>query len=192
MANIDTPQNILMYYRIIPSPYGTIGIVYRKKKSDAKIIQIVLPEHGISMKKRIVVMFPHVLSGSSRIIDEVGKKITQFLTGTPVTFSLHNLDLSQLYHFQKKVLLVERKIPYGWVSTYGRLAHKLGRPGAARAVGQALARNPFPLIIPCHRTIKSDNSLGGFRGGKILKRKLLEREGVRFDKRGYVVIKKVW
>jgi methylated-DNA-[protein]-cysteine S-methyltransferase len=191
-ANIDVPQNIGMYYTIIPSPCGTIGFVYKKKKSDAEIIRVLLPHHDMSMRAHIAAMFPHVQSYRSRVIDDLCKKIKQFLTGTPIIFSLQHLDFSQLYAFQKKVLLLERKIPYGRVSTYGRLAHKLGRPGAARAVGQALARNPFPLIIPCHRTIKSDGSLGGFSGGIALKRWLLEREGIRFDERGYVVMKGVW
>ncbi len=107
-------------------------------------------------------------------------------------FPLNNIALERLYDFQKKVLLLERQIPYGQVSTYGKLAHKLGHPGAARAVGTALARNPFPIIIPCHRTIRSDGSLGGFGGGLKLKRQLLELEGVRFDKKGRVVMDKVW
>jgi methylated-DNA-[protein]-cysteine S-methyltransferase len=67
------------------------------------------------------------------------------------------------------------------VTTYGRLAARLGAPGAARAVGNALARNPFPLIIPCHRCVLEGGQLGGFRGGLEMKRALLEMEGVVFD-----------
>jgi methylated-DNA-[protein]-cysteine S-methyltransferase len=64
----------------------------------------------------------------------------------------------------------------------------LGCPRAARAVGTALANNPFPIIIPCHRTIRADGTPGGFGGGIMMKRNLLEMEGVRFDPRGRVIM----
>lgn len=87
---------------------------------------------------------------------------------------------------------MESKIPSGKVSTYSRIASKLGNSSAARAVGNALARNPFPLVIPCHRAIRSDGSLGGYAGGIDMKKKLLELEGIEFDYRGRVIIKNVW
>ena len=88
--------------------------------------------------------------------------------------------------FHRKVLRALTNIPRGKVSTYGALAGRTGAPGGARAAGQGCARNPFPLIFPCHRVIRSDGSLGGFGGGLKLKRALLEMEGVRFDKNGQV------
>lgn len=97
------------------------------------------------------------------------------------------LDVSAVSSFQYRVLKAEYAIPYGRVSTYGALAEKIGNPGAARAVGTALARNPFPIIIPCHRTIGADHSLGGFQGGIAMKRRLLELEGVRFRADGRVM-----
>jgi len=72
------------------------------------------------------------------------------------------------------------------VSTYGRIANHLGIPGGARAVGQALARNPFPIIIPCHRAIGAGGDLGGFQGGAAMKRALLELEGVELSSSGRV------
>ncbi|MEA3339092.1 MAG: MGMT family protein, partial [Chloroflexota bacterium] len=82
--------------------------------------------------------------------------------------------------------------PRGWVSTYGRIAKSLGNPRAARAVGNALARNPFPIIIPCHRTIRADGRLGGFRGGVEMKRALLEMEGVEVDDVGKALTDRVY
>jgi methylated-DNA-[protein]-cysteine S-methyltransferase len=102
-------------------------------------------------------------------------------------FPLDELDLTCLGRFQEKVLRMEHRIPYGKVSTYARLAEKVGTARAARAVGNALARNPFPLIIPCHRAVKSDGSPGGFQGGTALKRSLLEMEGVMFDSAGRIL-----
>ncbi len=90
------------------------------------------------------------------------------------------VDLSLVGPFERRVLEELRRIPRGQVRTYREVARALGFPGAARAVGQACARNPLPLIIPCHRVVRSDGRLGGYslRGGVPLKRRLLLREGV--------------
>lgn len=174
------------------SKFGEIGIVWKSENRTAKIIRVLLPKPGDRMKQVIKKIYPDIILSRVSIIDNICSRFQQYFKGEPICFPLDNIALEQLYDFQKKVLLLERQIPYGQVSTYGSLAHKLGHPGAARAVGTALARNPFPIIIPCHRTIRSDGSLGGFGGGLKLKRKLLELEGVRFDKKGRVVMDKVW
>lgn len=90
------------------------------------------------------------------------------------------LDLDRFTPFQVTVLQAARRIPSGSVSTYGQIAQTIGRPKASRAVGQALGRNPVPIVIPCHRVIASDGSLGGYSGGGGLqsKRLLLDLEGV--------------
>lgn len=85
--------------------------------------------------------------------------------------------------FQRRVWAATRAIPYGEVRGYGWIAAHIGAPGAARAVGQALARNPLPLLIPCHRVVAAGGKLGGFTGGLPLKRKLLQLEGA-LDRRG--------
>jgi methylated-DNA-[protein]-cysteine S-methyltransferase len=89
------------------------------------------------------------------------------------------MDWSSLTPFEQKVLRAAARIPYGSVATYGGLARKIGSPRSARAVGNALGRNPFPLIIPCHRIIKGDGSIGGFSAanGIKLKRMILFLEG---------------
>jgi methylated-DNA-[protein]-cysteine S-methyltransferase len=132
---------------------------------------------------------PH---GDCRKVTALAKRIRQFLGGSRVCLTLTSCDLSGLGRFQKRVLLLEKRIPRGSVSTYKILAQKLGMPNHARAVGRALAKNPFPVIIPCHRIIKADRSLGGYAGGVNMKRRLLEMEGVRFDRCGRAVVKKFW
>ncbi len=79
------------------------------------------------------------------------------------------------------MLQAEYGIPRGWVSTYGRIARELGVVGGGRAVGNALASNPFPLLIPCHRAVRSTGALGGYQGGLEMKKALLEMEGVVFN-----------
>jgi methylated-DNA-[protein]-cysteine S-methyltransferase len=89
------------------------------------------------------------------------------------------LDLSGLSPFHRRVLQATRRIPYGRTATYRDLARRVGRPRAARAVGQAMARNPVPLVIPCHRVVAAGGGLGGFSGGLDLKRRLLALEDAR-------------
>ncbi len=86
------------------------------------------------------------------------------------------LDLSNFTPFQRKVLEAVKTIPYGEVRTYKWVAERMGNPGAARAVGQALKKNPYSVIIPCHRVIRSNGRLGGYSGGIQKKKRLLKKE----------------
>jgi len=88
------------------------------------------------------------------------------------------IDLSCVSRFQLKVLKELQKVPRGEVRTYSWLAKKVGCPLGARAVGNAMARNPVPFLVPCHRVVPSSGGTGNFGLGKPLKRKLLRREGV--------------
>ena len=159
---------------------------------DIKLVRILISKSSKRTYSMITSYFPHAAKGNSSKLSVLCNDINAFLDGRPVGFSLKYLDQSYFKDFQRRVILLERKIPRGKVSTYGRLALKLGCPRAARGVGQALANNPFPIIIPCHRTIRSDGSLGGYIGGLSMKRKLLELEGIKFDHRGRVITKKFW
>lgn len=78
--------------------------------------------------------------------------------------------------FQRRVWQELRRIPVGTTSSYGEVARRIGKPGSARAVARACATNPLPLAVPCHRVVRSDGALGGYRGGVERKRALLERE----------------
>jgi methylated-DNA-[protein]-cysteine S-methyltransferase len=88
------------------------------------------------------------------------------------------LDTFHPSPFQRKVLLATSRIPRGSTTTYAALAAQVGSPRASRAVGHALATNPLPWLIPCHRVLRSNGHLGGYRFGLDLKRALLEQEGV--------------
>ncbi|MEA2584044.1 MAG: methylated-DNA-[protein]-cysteine S-methyltransferase, partial [Thermomicrobiales bacterium] len=80
--------------------------------------------------------------------------------------------------FTRSVLTATAEVPYGRLSTYRDIAQQVGRPSATRAVGNALGRNPIPVIVPCHRIVRSDASLGGYTGGLEIKERLLSLEGV--------------
>ncbi len=87
------------------------------------------------------------------------------------------LKLDAVSDFTKIVLSAVQEVEWGATITYGQLAAKIGRPSAVRAVASALGRNPYPFIIPCHRVIASDGSIGGYAWGRELKRALLAHEG---------------
>lgn len=132
-------------------------------------------------------LYTNVQTSSCREIDATARRIKGFLEGEKIKFSLDIIDLSLCSQFQKSVLHAEHQIPWGMVSTYGLIAKYLGKSRGARAVGNALATNPFPIIIPCHRAIRSDRHLGGFQGGIAMKRALLENEGIVFDEKELVI-----
>ena len=86
------------------------------------------------------------------------------------------LDAGELTELQKSVYSATVKIPYGKLSSYKKIAQAINRPNAYRFVGATLAKNPFPILIPCHRVIRSNNTIGQFAGGKNLKIKMIELE----------------
>ena len=102
-------------------------------------------------------------------------RLEGYLDGHRVAFD-DVLDLSGTTPFQGKVWRLTKLIPYGETRSYAWVAQKIGRPSAVRAVGQALANNPWPIIVPCHRVVNNDGRLGGYSGGVAMKRNLLKLE----------------
>jgi len=106
----------------------------------------------------------------------LGDMLRAYGAGEPVDPALWPLVMGRGTSFQRRVWQEARRIPRGTVLTYGALALRLGMPGGARAVGGALHRNPWPLLVPCHRVVASDGP-GGFAPGLALKRRLWDLEG---------------
>ncbi|MEA3416677.1 MAG: methylated-DNA--[protein]-cysteine S-methyltransferase [Thermodesulfobacteriota bacterium] len=175
-----------VFYQLIPSALGEIGMLWVQKNAGPLIMHIMLPQKNIPITKTISKNWPGALKQSHEKLKKLCLQIQNFLKGSPVSFSLEFIDITVCYDFQKKVLLETRQIPRGKAISYGRLADRILAPGAARAVGSALARNPFPLIIPCHRVIKSAGYLGNFSGGPEMKKFLLQMEGVPSNTRGKI------
>jgi methylated-DNA-[protein]-cysteine S-methyltransferase len=167
-------------YTLVPSQFGEVSVVWRRGTSDPRVIEILLPRR----KMRLAEMATRPSSHPS--IDRLCEAIQDYMEGRDVDLPISWLDLDTCSQFQRTVLMAEKTIPRGRVAAYSELAAHIERPRAARAVGTALARNPFPIIIPCHRTVRSDGSLGGFGGGLDMKRALLAMEGVAFDDWGRV------
>ena len=181
-----------LHYIMLPSEFGSFGVVWWEAEKGPKVRQILLPNHKALLEEVVQASYAGISSLTCATITELGERMQSFLEGEAVDFELDMMALERCSEFQRRVLQVELKIPRGWVSTYGRIARRLGAPGGARAVGGALASNPFPIVIPCHRALRSDGGLGGFQGGVEMKRALLAGEGVEFTRGGKVLMKRVY
>ncbi|THJ24097.1 MAG: methylated-DNA--[protein]-cysteine S-methyltransferase [Nitrospira sp. CG24E] len=159
---------------IFKSRWGWIGISERTKGIDALVLpkasrQAVLSELGLSEAKL-------VKNQKSSRLQKAQTQLASYLAGTRRSFDLP-LDISQGTMFQQKVWQVLRRISYGRLRSYRWVAIRVGGKQYARAVGNAVGANPIPIVIPCHRIVAHDASLGGFSGGLPTKRKLLTLEG---------------
>ena len=158
-----------MFYTVFSTPLGWMGLL----GSPAGLRQAVLPQPSSQAVQ-------HILSQTEAIPDDsffgdLPRRINKYLSGEPLIFN-EALDIRSATSFQQQVWQTLCKVPYGQTRSYHWLACEVGRPNAARAVGQALAANPLPIIVPCHRVITSQGKLGGFAGGLALKRHLLKLE----------------
>jgi methylated-DNA-[protein]-cysteine S-methyltransferase len=180
------------FYTTFSSSFNTFTIIWKEKKDTMLIHRIFLSDP--QYKSEIIAhnSFQNIKQKSSAVINLLGKKIQEFLNGKAQNFDQNLLDFCICSPIQKEVLEAEAKIPRGWVSTYKRIAITINHPKSARVVGNALAKNPFPIIIPCHRAIKSNGEIGGFQGGSAMKRKLLEFEGIKFADNGKVILDNIY
>ncbi|GAC1321612.1 MAG: methylated-DNA--[protein]-cysteine S-methyltransferase [Thermoleophilaceae bacterium] len=117
---------------------------------------------------------PRVLA-AKRPLDEARHQLDAYLSGRRAEFDL-DLDRSLIGPFARRVLDQTAQIPYGEVATYGQVAAAVGAPRAARATGNALAGNPIPIVIPCHRVVRGSGATGGYAGGSERKLTLLDLE----------------
>jgi methylated-DNA-[protein]-cysteine S-methyltransferase len=160
-------------YRLIETPLGPMALVSRGRR----LVGVVLPA---SDRRRLAGEVLRRWPGARRshgIMPRLTRQVADYFAGRAAKLTAP-LDLAGLTDFQRRVLRSCRSIPAGGAATYGQLARRAGQPRAARAVGQALAANPVPLVIPCHRVIAAGGALGGFSaaGGARLKAKLLDHE----------------
>ena len=136
------------YYLIIPSVFGAFSMLWRESGGKSKIFRIILSENQDSALKLIQNTFSTACQSSNPTILHLVDLMQGFLSGQSVKFDLNLLAFETCSNFQQRVLLAENSIPRGWVSTYGRIGKHIGVNRGARTVGNALACNPFPIIIP--------------------------------------------
>lgn len=172
---------------IKPTPFGPVVLIWSWLNGSPRILRIIISKPDLSAEDQLASNYSHYELSSCEELDGMAKSIKAFLEGKEIRFSLDILAMDSCSPFQKAVLHAEYEIPRGKVSTYKLIAQYLGKKNGARAVGNALARNPFPIVIPCHRAIRSDGCLGGFQGGITMKKTLLENEGITVDANGLVI-----
>ncbi len=151
---------------------GWVGILASAKG----LLRTTLPQRSVQEVHQLLGDDINYATWSPHRFKDLVKRLRIYFSGHKTAFP-DELDLSWATAFQREVWQITRLIPYGNTRSYSWVAEQIGRPGAARAVGQALAGNPLPIIIPCHRVLTSDGKLGGYSGGIEMKRYLLSLEG---------------
>ncbi len=161
-------------YTIFNTKWGYFGLAAEEKTLLGTILPLPNPKKAESL---ILKKYPNA-EYQKYLLKPLQKKITAYFQGRRTDFNSIPILLDGLKPFTISVLTACRNIPYSRTISYSKLAQKIHCPKAARAVGNALAQNPLPLIIPCHRVVRSDGSCGNFSaaGGKKLKKKLLKLE----------------
>lgn len=170
-------------YALFPTPLGHCGIAW----NEHALTCVNLPEQdALATRARMARRFPDCREGPPPpFVQEAIAAITALLEGHPPEprdLTHLPLDMEGVPPFHQRVYELARRIPPGATLTYGEVAQRLGEPGAARAVGQALGANPFAPVVPCHRVLGAQTGAGGFsaHGGLQTKLKMLEIEGARF------------
>ncbi len=163
-----------LYYTTFKSPVGEILVTRTEKGLNfitfpknkwQRFFSALKKDQNVDLKK------------DEKKFSSMKKNLKLYFAGRKVKFK-ESLDLTGGTPFQKRVWRAMLKIPYGQTRSYGWLARQVGGKNKARAVGAACGANSVPIIIPCHRVIREDGTLGGYGGGLSLKRKLLKMEGV--------------
>jgi methylated-DNA-[protein]-cysteine S-methyltransferase len=170
------------HYLIFETAAGFCGIAW----SDAGITRFQLPARRAEAAERLLLRrTPGAEPGvPPEEVAEAVAAVSRYFAGEETDFTRFRLDLGDQEPFFARIYAAARELGWGETTTYGTLAKRLGAgPEAARDVGQAMARNPVALIIPCHRVLAAGGKVGGFSapGGAATKRRMLELEGVRLD-----------
>jgi methylated-DNA-[protein]-cysteine S-methyltransferase len=178
------PRRERVWYTRIDSPLGELilaataaglrEIEFGWQTPDAEFVRRLRARRAEPVRlQRVEDADPAVRQVLQRTATELG----EYFGGQRARFDVP-LDWGAMAPFQRAVLEATADVPFGRVDTYAGIARRIGKPGATRAVGNALGRNPIPVIVPCHRVIRSDMTLGGYTGGLNIKEHLLAHEGV--------------
>jgi len=168
-----------MHYCLFDTDLGVCGVAW----SERGLARFQLPEadkRATERRLRLRAADSRAEAPPAQIAEAIAD-VQRYMAGERVDFSAIALDLAGVAPFYVEIYAAARRVGWGETATYGELARQAGAPGAARAVGQAMARNPVAVIIPCHRILASGNKVGGFSafGGTVSKQRLLGLEGVR-------------
>lgn len=155
---------------IFDTPIGPCGLAWRERG----LVGVYLPEmDAAATLARMRRRFPDLEEAPPPPdVEDARARILDLLAGKDADLSPIVLDLERTPDFERRIYDVARQIPPGRTLTYGEIAARIGEPGAAQAVGQAMGHNPWPIVVPCHRVVASGGKLGGFSAPGALKTKL--------------------
>jgi methylated-DNA-[protein]-cysteine S-methyltransferase len=158
--------------RRIDSPIGTLLLA----ATEDGLVRVAFEREGYDavLQELADRVSPRVLRAPARL-DAAAKEIDEYFAGARRHFDLP-LDRRLAHGFRREVLVELERIPYGGTRSYAQVARSAGRPTAVRAAGSACAANPLPIVVPCHRVVRTDGSVGAYRGGSDAKRLLLALE----------------
>ncbi|MDQ0426975.1 methylated-DNA--[protein]-cysteine S-methyltransferase [Cellulomonas iranensis] len=159
-------------YRVVDSPVGSLLVA----AGERGVLRVAfdVQGHDAALQEIAARVSPRVLAGGRRL-DPVLRELDEYFAGRRRTFDVP-VDLRLLTGFRREVVLSLPDVPYGATASYAQVAAATGRPAAVRAVGTACARNPVPLLLPCHRVVRSDGTPGRYAGGDAAKATLLALE----------------
>lgn len=172
VADAERDQLLDIAYRTVDTPVGSLLVA----ATERGLVRVAYAREGHELVLETLAqkVSPRILKAPGRL-DAVAREVDEYFAGRRHQFDLP-LDFSLSAGFRLSVLTHLRQIGYGSTESYAQVALAAGSPRAVRAVGTACATNPLPLIVPCHRVLRSDGSLGGYLGGEEAKRFLLELE----------------
>ncbi|WP_127783888.1 methylated-DNA--[protein]-cysteine S-methyltransferase [Rhodococcus sp. X156] len=171
-ADADAAGLLDLAYRTVDSPVGSLLLV----ATERGLVRVAFAgeDHDAVLAALATRISPRVLHAPARL-DQPARELAEYFAGQRQTFTVP-VDLRLSSGFRRQVLDRMREIAYGRTASYRGLAVAAGSPRAVRAVGSACATNPLPVVIPCHRVLRSDGTLGGYLGGLAAKTVLLELE----------------
>ncbi len=161
-------------YGTIDSPFGKLLAA----TTAGGLVRLAFPEESVEdvLDRLATRISPRIVESPSATLDPLRRELEEYFEGARRSFEM-SLDWSLIGPFAGRVLRATAAIPYGGYSTYSEIAAQAGSPRGSRAAGNALGSNPIPIVIPCHRVLRSGGSLGGYGGGLDRKRHLLGLEG---------------
>ncbi|WP_373694935.1 methylated-DNA--[protein]-cysteine S-methyltransferase [Kineococcus terrestris] len=175
----EAEQLLDVAYRVVDGPLGPLLLAATPR--GLVRVAFAVEGHEAVLQDLADRVSPRVLHAPGRL-DEAARQLDAYLAGRRRAVDVP-LDLALARGgFRREVLAALRRIPYGGTATYAQVAAASGSPAAVRAVGTACARNPLPLVVPCHRVVRSDGRAGQYLGGADVKLRLLLLEGARHDR----------
>jgi methylated-DNA-[protein]-cysteine S-methyltransferase len=160
-------------YARVDSPFGTLLLAATKRG----LVRVAFPEENVdtTLERLALRISPRIVQAPGPL-EQMRRELDEYFDGRRRQFELA-LDWTLVGPFARRVLDVTSEIPYGGVLSYAEVAAEAGSPRGSRAAGNALGSNPIPIVVPCHRVLRSGGALGGYGGGLDRKRFLLELEG---------------